>query len=304
MPIDLQQCIARFDRNSYHPKLNITDNLLFGRVVATEPAAEKRIEAIISETLTDLETKRGVMLQLTQSQVGISGRRLAEAPRHTITLARMLTKRPQVMVFHDALSPLDHALRRTIRRNLRKLMPKSTLIWIDREIDNFMEFDKVYQFTEEGSLTNVTVAAPASSEKSSHSISLIGQSPIFGSLSAAQQQLLSEYSHRVTTEAGEFVFNSGNPSRNAYIIIKGNATSLRDANDPESVTGKPGPGETIGVVEIMAQRQRILSVKAETDLELLRIDGSKIQEVIESDPVVIQSMLRAITDQWAAASQR
>ena len=303
MPGDLQQSVTRFDKASYHPKLNINENLLFGRMVAKEPAAEKRIEQIISQTLTELDAKRDVMLLLTQSQVGISGKRLPEAPRHTITLGRMLAKRPQVMVFHDALGPLDQPQRHNIRRNLRKLMPDSTLIWIDREVDNLLEFDKVYKFTEDGALTEMGEATPVSSKPNTDSISIIGQSPIFGKLSVTQQQLLSEHSHRVTAEAGDFIFSSGNPSRNAYIIIQGQAASLRDANDPDTVTGKPAAGETIGVVEIMAQRDRILSVKAETDLELLRIDGSKIQEVIQSDPVVMQIMLRAITDQWAAAPQ-
>ncbi len=299
LPSDLRQRITRFDKNAFHPKLNIIDNLLFGRVVAKEPAAEKRIGKIVEETLDEMGFKRDIMMLLAQSQVGIRGGRLASTAKHNIAVARMIIKKPHIMIFHDALAPFDSIVKRTLRSNIREMLPESTLIWIDREIDNLMEFDRVFRFTQDGSLEDVTVAKAKPIAMSSDNLSIIGHSPIFGKLSATQQQLLSENCYRASAEAGEFIYHSGNPSNNAYIIIQGEVHTLEDPSKQDEIRGKPTAGETLGIVEIMAQRNRILSAKAATPVEMLRIDGATIQEIIENDVAVVQIMLRALTEQWA-----
>ena len=289
--------------NELLSKAYIIDNLLFGRVVAREPAAEKRIGQIVEETLEEMGFKRDVMLLLAQSQVGISGGRLPVTGRHNISVARMLIKKPHVMIFHDALAPFDATEKRTLRKNIRSMQPESTLVWIDREIDNLVEFDKVFRFTEEGSLVDISVSRAPPMDKNSDNLSIIGQSPIFGRLSAHQQQLLSENCHRASAEPGEFLFHSGDPSKNAYIIIEGEAHSLRNPDNATDIAGRLAAGETFGIIEIIAQRDRILSVKAYTALQMLRIEGAIIQEIIASDVSVVQTMLRAITEQWAPVSR-
>ena len=132
---------------------------------------------------------------------------------------------------------------------------------------------------------------------------LIGQSRLFGFLDARKQQLLVEHSRRMQTKKGEFVYRRGQLSRNAYLIIKGNAHSLRDENEPHRISGNLTAGEGFGLMDILALRSRALSILAVTDLELLRIDGEIIQEIIEGDTAVIQNMLGAITEQWSSQSR-
>jgi CRP-like cAMP-binding protein len=177
------------------------------------------------------------------------------------------------------------------------------MIWIDREIDNVLEFDKIYRFTENGALIDTSDTHTIAPQNLDDTNILIGQSGLFGSLDAHIQQLLSEQSHRVTVKAGEFVYRQGQVSRNVFLIIKGNAHSLRDENDLKKIASNLVEGEGFGLMDVLALRPRAMSVKAVTNLELLRINGEAIQEIIEGDTAIIQSLLRAITEQWSSVSR-
>ncbi|WP_424946507.1 ABC transporter transmembrane domain-containing protein [Candidatus Spongiihabitans sp.] len=311
LPQDLKGKIIRFDMSAYHPKLTIIDNLLFGRVVAREPAAERKIAEIVEHTLEQMNIKRAIMLLFAQSEVGISGSRLPVVAKHRISVGRMLMKKPDIMIFHDALAPFDVQEKRALRRNIHELLPQSTTIWIDREIDHAREFDRIYTLADNGSLidglsdglSDASDAKPVPMEGLGDVNILLGQSRLFGSLEARTQQLLAEHSRRMTTDAGEFVYRRGQTSKNVYLIIKGNAHSLRDADDPQAIAGNLVAGEGFGLMDLLALRPRAMSVVAVTDLELLRIDGEIIQEIIEDNSAVMQTLLRAVTEQWSSISR-
>ena len=302
LPQDLKGKIIRFDKSAYHPKLTIIDNLLFGRVVATQPAAERKIAEIVEHTLEQMNIKRAIMLLFAQSDVGISGSRLPVVAKHRISVGRMLMKKPDIMIFHDALAPFDVQEKRALRHSIHELLPQATMIWIDREIDNAREFDRTYTLTDNGGLLDARAVKPSPQSLGDVNV-LIGQSRLFGALEARTQQLLAEHSRRMTTDAGEFVYRRGQASKNVYLIIKGNAHSLRDADDPQAIAGNLVAGEGFGLMDLLALRPRAMSVVAVTDLELLRIDGEIIQEIIENDSAVMQNLLRAITEQWSSISR-
>ena len=303
MPDDLKSQITRFNNAEYHPKLSILDNLLFGRVVANQPALEKKITELIRVTVEEAGLKEDIMMLLTLSQAGIGGARLPIAAKHRIAAGRLIMKRPDVLIFHDALGPFDLEDKRNLRRNVRALLPDAIVIWIDREVDNVMEFDNLLKFTENGALLDVKSKPGTTDAPAEGGVAIIGQSALLGSLDAEKQQLLAEHSHKVTVKEGEWVYKSGNPSRNAYLIIKGEAQSFRNPDELEAVAGNLKPGESFGLMEIIVQRTRILSVRAKTDLEMLRVSGETLREIIDQDPTVTQTLLRALTDQWSNVSR-
>ena len=133
-------------------------------MVTNDPAAERKIAEIVEGTLEVMHIKRDVMYLLSQSQVGINGSRLPVIAKHRISVGRMLMKKPDVMIFHDALAPFDVQDKSTLLRNIREQLPDSTLIWIDREIDDRREFDRVYTLTDDGALSDTSSIAPAPGE--------------------------------------------------------------------------------------------------------------------------------------------
>ena len=88
------------------------------------------------------------------------------------------------------------------------------------------------------------------------------------------------------------------------MIKKGNAQSLRSSDDPESVAGNLSSGECFGLIEILVQRDRILSIKAVTELELLCVSGQTLAAIIDNDARVVRTLLRAMTEQWTAGSAK
>jgi len=297
---ELSDEIIRFEKEKYHPKLTVLDNLLFGRVVANHPAHEKKITEIVHNVLIEKNIKEDIMLLLTESQTGIDGSRLPLNAKHRISVSRMIMKAPDVLVFHDALAPLDAVAKRKIRTNIKRMLPDSTLIWIDRSVDDPKEFNAVLRLGENGNLRDSQTLPVERDLGSAETEVIIGQSNILGTLDAEKQQLLAENSHHITVNAGEFVYRSGDAANNAYLIIKGEAQSLSIADEPSSIVGNPSAGEGFGLIEILVQRNRILSIKAVTDMELLRVSGQTLREIIDNDSLVVQTILRAMTDQWAS----
>jgi len=304
IPEDLKQAIKLFDRNEIHPMLSIHDNLLFGRLMSNEPVTEARVHRIINETVDSMSLKRAIMLQMTQSQVGVGGQRLPATARHGIAVSRMLIKRPEVMIFHDALAPFSAHERESIRRNILDLLPDSTMLWIDRDVPDKAEFDTVYRLTEQGGLHEVkSVSQDGAASGGGELLTIIGRSMICGRLGASHQQLIADHSRKVDFGVGDFIYLGGDAARHAYIIVSGEARSYRDPDNPESVASVLGEGETFGMMELISDRDCILSVRAETDLTLVELNGDTIRDFIENDVRVVQVMLRALTEQWAGAGR-
>jgi len=299
----LDNSIIQFDKKKYHPKLTVLDNLLYGRVVATQPAHEKKISRIIEDVLVERGIKDNIMLLLIESQVGIQGTRLPLIARHRISISRSIMKAPDVFVIHDALAPLESADKRQIRINIKKMLPDSTFICIDSSVEDESLFDQVIRLEENGSLRDARDLRPGQVETSDENIVLIGQSRILGVLDAEKQQLLAENSQRITVEAGEFVYRFGDQVEDAYLIINGKAASLGNASDSESVVAELSQGDGFGIIEIIAQRKRMLSIKAKTNMEILRVNGQTIRELMDNDIQVVHILLRMITDQWATGYQ-
>ncbi len=203
------------------------------------------------------------------------------------------------MIFHDAMAPFDAKERHIFKQRITQLLPDSTQVWIDRDFDQTFSFDHVYHLTEDGEVIDLKGTdnyKTVERDSDMDILSIIGQSALFGKLKPEQQQLLAENSRVVTTAAGEFIYKQGDISNNVFLILSGKANSYRDINDLDSVAGRLGRGECLGVLEVIAQRSRILSVKAETDLVLLRVDGTTIRELYEADPSVTHTLLRGLID--------
>ena len=303
LPQELAGGILVFDPQTIHPKLSIHDNLLFGRMVTTDPVAEAQVTSIVDQTLEELSLKRAVMLQMTQSEVGVSGQRLPATARHGIAVSRMLIKRPEVMIFHDALAPFSETERASVRTNIRELLPESTMIWIDRSIADRTEFDLVLELDDSGAVREQIALEVEDAGATDNVLAIIGGSSICGRLDAARQQVVAENSAFVNVATGEFVYHAGDTARHAYIVLEGEARAYRDSSDPDTLASVVQPGGTFGMMELISERSCILSVQAESPLRLLRIDGDAISDIIEDDLAVVQTLLRALTEQWAGATR-
>lgn len=135
-----------FSSSVSHRGLTVRDYLLSGRAGAQHAGAEKRLDALIDKVADRLGIRTDLMILSGDSQVGVGGSKLSVAARHTLALGRALMKRPDILIFHDALSPFEEAYKIALLGRIRTLLPNLMVVWIDRELDNPAAFNQFYRF--------------------------------------------------------------------------------------------------------------------------------------------------------------
>ena len=302
LPEELAGAVLAFDVTSYHPKLTVQDNLLFGHLPSQDPAGARKVHRLIEQVIDEMDLRKDLVLLLGESQVGIRGSRLPLIAKHRISLGRALLKNPDILIFHDALGPMDPVEQAERRREIRKLLPNTTIIWIAREIQDPEEFDHVYRFTEAGPLTTkdgfesgVVPAAHSPARRSSNILELISSAILFTELAPSQQRYLADHSHMVSVSADQVIYEMNDEADAAWLVVSGEVVTH---NSEPDIVGRFKRPEVFGAIEVLADCHRILTAKTTTDALLLRIDAVAIETVALSDARVSRTLLRSLTHQW------
>ncbi len=309
LPEALRDGVCHFDPDHYHPNLTVLDNLLFGRVSAEDPDTRRRVAEQVEMVIDELSLRDDLNLLLGESQVGISGSRLPQVAKHNISLVRNLIKRPDVLVFHDALGAYDISVRHTILARIRELLPEATIVWIASDVPDEAQFDEIFRFTENGPLISnrevstdaaLASAQPISSNEKWDDVDLIAHSPIFSMLTSDQHRFLAHNSSRVRMKTDTRIYAMNDLADAAWMMIKGVVHTYRG----EEIVGRFSHPETFGALEVLADCPRIMGASVAEDSLMLRIDGAAIEQIVLSDAHVSRNLLKALSFQWRGQIQR
>jgi putative ABC transport system ATP-binding protein len=306
LPTELQDAVLYFDINHYHPRLNIKDNLLFGRMSSSNPAEQRAINQLLEQVICKFDLHKDLALLFGESQVGISGSRLPLVARHRIGLGRALMKKPDILIFHDALAPYVAAEQIKRRKAVRKLLPDTTIVWISREIPNPLEFDQVYQFTETGQVIAAGLPGPElnlqpPSDYTNHNSSpteLIANSLLFSELAPDQQQHIAESSKLVTVPGDSCIYEINDEPDSAWLVVTGEVITNRAESNGIQLNGTFHRSEVFGLLDVLADCPRIMSAHTTQDSSLLRIDAEAVESIALSNPQVSRTLLRSLSNQW------
>jgi putative ABC transport system ATP-binding protein len=128
LPEPLRTSFVAYDRERYFADGSLLDNLLFGKVVATSSLAVKKVNAIVEEVL-DREGLRVLVLEVgLEHHVGLFGGRLTAAQRQRMALARVLLKRPDILIMDGAMTVLEPGERMELHRRILGAMKDRTVI--------------------------------------------------------------------------------------------------------------------------------------------------------------------------------
>jgi ABC-type transport system involved in cytochrome bd biosynthesis fused ATPase/permease subunit len=130
MPAAAAARFVPYDRERYFADGTILENLLFGKVVATSALAVKRVNATVEAVVSEHGLRDVVMEAGLDYPVGLLGGRLSPAQRQRLALARMLLKRPQVVVLDTALSALEPGERVELHQRLTQALKGRTVVAI------------------------------------------------------------------------------------------------------------------------------------------------------------------------------
>ena len=137
--------LQRFEYGQFHPGLTVLENLLYG-VVQHDMSNDSlnTLLDLIDRVIKEADLSRDIMLLTLRSAVaGISGSRLSATSRQNLPLARVLVKKPDLIVFNDGLNAYEEAEQFRIKANIRQLLPETSIIWLTGKLDNPGQFDRV-----------------------------------------------------------------------------------------------------------------------------------------------------------------
>ncbi len=135
--------ITFFSDTRYMGAQTILNNIFFGNLVSAAPKVEDRVNQCIVFLLVEedlLETVAAIGLQF---DVGNRGDKLSGGQQQKLAIARVLLKKPRVLIMDEATSALDNTSQRRIQKMMEKLKGKCTVISVIHRLDMLPSFDKV-----------------------------------------------------------------------------------------------------------------------------------------------------------------
>jgi len=143
------QDIARVTKGSLRESMGIVpqDSILFNDELYANIAYGKQqcSEAEVLEAVTDAELDEVIdkLPKHLATIVGERGLRLSGGEKQRVAIARMLIKRPKIMVFDEATSSLDVIVERQIQNNIRKISKDITTLIIAHRLSTITYADLI-----------------------------------------------------------------------------------------------------------------------------------------------------------------
>jgi putative ABC transport system ATP-binding protein len=128
LPVRLRGAVEFFDPERYNAAASIQENLLFGTILRGEAGSRERINAAMSEVLSQLGLRDEVIAVGLDYPVGTGGLRLSETQRQKVAIAVAMLKRPDLVLFNDATAVLDGTTETTILDRVKRELQGRSLV--------------------------------------------------------------------------------------------------------------------------------------------------------------------------------
>ncbi len=320
LPPHLRGAIEFFDADRYHASGTIQENILFGKIAAERSEGAARIGALTAQVIEDLGLREAVTVAGTTFDVGIAGRRLTAVQRQKLAIARCLLKNPQLMVVNEATASLDSATQARIFANIKEEMADGGLLWVDDEVSDESQFDRVL-LAEHGRIEDRTAdrppAAPEAPEvpeapaplpadeapppgettpRLDQNLRVISGIPIFAGLDTAQQKLLAFACERRVFAPGARLMRQGDVGETAYVIVSGDADVIVDTPSGPITLATVGRGQVVGELALLSEAPRTATVRANVEVVALRIHKDVFFKLVTGSAQVSAGLTRMIAN--------
>ena len=310
LPEEKRVAIAFFDQAEFNAQLSNRCNLLMGRINPSVSGAEQKTNGIILSVLGDMGLTDRLIFLATDYDVGVGGSRLTLGDRQKIALARSLIKRPDILVFNDALSSQDRGAQVRMRQNIYKLLPDTTTIVFFSEPPEDNEFDQVITLRDGRIDADTTLDSPAATadetatdgEKGPAPVIMeseaaaLAKIPLFSKISSKYLKLLVLNSRRLDFKPGEDLIKFGSQGQFAYVILEGAVDVVIGSGKNEKIIGKHGKNALVGELALLSDTLTTATVRAAVDVSALRIEKQVFLQLMESDSLVASQVASWVSD--------
>jgi len=127
--------------------------------------------------------------------------------------------------------------------------------------------------------------------------------PLFGNVASAKLKLLAFTSQRLSFKAGHTLFHQGDPGDAAYVVLSGSADVLVDSGSGEIKIANVGPNSIIGEIAILCEVSRTATVRANSNLDVLRIDKDQFLALLAEFPEMALQIIRVLADRLGQTTE-
>tara|TARA_E500000318_G_scaffold61026_3_gene56638 strand:+ start:7551 stop:10187 length:2637 start_codon:yes stop_codon:yes gene_type:complete len=143
LPEAQRSTLEFFSVDQFNLAASVQDNILFGKIAYGQADAGNRVGTVLAEVI-ESEGLRDTVIEIgLGAEAGIAGSRLTTAQRQKVAIARVLLRRPDIIVLNEAVSALDSGVQGpTVARILEEAADR-TVILIAHRARLAQPFDRV-----------------------------------------------------------------------------------------------------------------------------------------------------------------
>nr|WP_171177221.1 ABC transporter transmembrane domain-containing protein [Ruegeria sp. HKCCD8929] len=296
----LHDVFVPLDPESFAPGLTVLENALFGKVSQVGGARADELRKLVVGVLAGNGAKPLVVGLIYDVPVALGGQNLPAVFAEPLAFTRATIKKPDVLILDSALASYDMETQVSVYKNLRELLPETTVIYLNDQFETPEAFDLHIEIRQ-GRI--VSEEGPAEVEEDSaasadlaRKLRALEQTPLFSGLDRRQLRLLAFGARWFDAAAGDVVFlKDDEPKDGAYMILEGEAgLYLPKEGEADQLITRVGPGTLVGELGLIRKEPRALSMVAETDLTCLRIGEEEFLAVVENDAATAFKLLQVV----------
>ena len=128
--------------------------------------------------------------------------------------------------------------------------------------------------------------------------------PMFAKLEPSKLRLLAFTSQLLTFEDDEILFEQGDPSDSAYVVLDGDMEVLVGSGDEIDVAGVLGINELVGEMGVLANAPRSATIRARGQVVALRIESDMFLDLIAENASVALDVMRQLSEKLARSHRQ
>lgn len=125
-------------------------------------------------------------------------------------------------------------------------------------------------------------------------VNMLKQVPLLSGIAEAKLKLLAFTSERLTYRCGDVLFRQGEDGDAAYVILQGRAVVLTETPNGQVKVAELAENSVVGEISIICNVARTATVRAESQLEVLRITKDKFTQLLSDFPEMTLEILRVL----------
>jgi len=119
--------------------------------------------------------------------------------------------------------------------------------------------------------------------------------PLFAELTEEHLERLAKHTEPLHLDPDEYLIREGDPAEDLYLVVAGELEITKRSGKADVYLNRVGPGSIQGEIAGLERGQRMASVRAVGQVDVLRIPYAALGDLLASGPEAVLALIRTIT---------